>query len=539
MGTGIEEHHCGNRVSLPRFFSRVSDSIGPLVGTGADIRRFLTGKAIRLDAPEDLELDQFHVAGFLLLVNLCARLYPEIHVVAPARITQDSRALALGINPGCDFLGGEGDGGRVAAGAVAWACVPRVANAIVVAPSGWEVLIDLPEAQRVQPTNMLVALAGATIAASELFRQVFSDFLPKGRTGAEHGRFNVLTHAPTGATLPDLPSDIALGRIHLVGAGAVGQAAAYALARVSATGTIVVVDPEIITLSNLQRYVLAMDGDLEKGKCALVERAFAKTRRIETICLESAWSTDQVETRAAEVVCAAVDTEDARIAIEGSLPRAVYNAWTQPDDIGWSRHERFGSEPCLACLYWPTRSRPSYHENISRSIRQHELRVLAYLITKLPVDSTLRTEQIPKLAQYPIPSEARSWSEHSLLDDIAVQLGVEPGNLAMWKGRLLPDLYRDGICGGALVRRQTGDVPVEMAVPLAHQSVLAGIMLATQLLVAARPELRAHRNAAIESRLDLLAGFPQITARPRQRTAGCICGDADFIERYRAKWRMR
>jgi hypothetical protein len=406
-----------------------------------------------------------------------------------------------------------------------------------VAPSGWEVLIDLPEAQGTNDTNMLAALAGAAIAASELFRQIFAEFLSNGRTQPAPGRFNVLTHAPTSAELPDLPSDIALGRVHLVGAGAVGQAAAYALARVSATGTLVVVDPETVTLSNLQRYVLTMDGDLGKSKCTIIERAFGKTRKIQTVCVESEWSIGQAETRNAEIVCAAVDTEDARIAIQASLPRAVYNAWTQPDDIGWSRHERFGKTPCLACLYWPTGPRPSYHENVARSIRQHELRVLAYLSTKLPVDSPVMVDQIPKLPQYPIPSEAASWAKRSLLDDIAVELGAEPQDLARWKGRLLSDLYRDGICGGALVRKQTGEVPVEMAVPLAHQSVLAGIMLATALLAAARPELRRHRNAAIDSRLDLLAGFPQISARPRQRTPGCLCSDADFVESYDKKWR--
>lgn len=520
-------------MSLPRFFSRVSDSITPLIAGGGDVREFLATKSVRLDGPEDLELHQFHAAGFLLLVNLCARLYPEIRVVAPVRISEQCRALALAINPVCNFVMGAGEGD--AAGAVAWAC-RGVTNAAVVAPNGWEVLIDLPDAERIHSTNMLVALGGAAIAASELFRQVFSNFLSQGRTAPAPGRFNLLTHAPTSAALPDLPSDISLGRVHLVGAGAVGQAAAYALARVSAKGAIVVVDPETVTLSNMQRYVLAMDSDLGASKCVLVERAFAKTKRIETSYVEGSWSIDHAYLRDAEVVCAAVDSEDIRIALQASLPRAAYNAWTQPDDIGWSRHERFGSEPCLACLYWPTRARPSYHENVARSIRQNELRVLAYLTSKIPVDNPLRPEHIPKLIQYPLPPEAGVWSDRSLLDDIAVDLNVPVEDAAMWKGRLLTDVYRDGICAGALVRGQTSEIPVEMAVPLAHQSVLAGIMLATQLLVAAQPELRIHRNSAVESRLDLLAGFPQIAARPRQLTQGCICSDTDFLRRYHDKW---
>lgn len=523
-------------MSLPRFFSRVGDSIGPFIGA-TDARTFLISKVVHLDAPESLELHSFHVAGFLLLVNLCARLYPEIRVVAPSRLTDECRALALAINPECKFVAGRNSGDAITAGGVAWACAAKVPKTVVVAPNRWEVLLDLPEAEIIHPTNMLVALAAAAVAASELFRQVFADFLPKSRSGPEPARFNVLTHAPTNVALPDLPSDVEIGRVHLVGAGAVGQAAAYALARVSATGTIVVVDPEVITLSNLQRYVLAMDRDVDQSKCALIERAFAKTRRIETVSVESAWSIDSEETTHADTICAAVDTADLRVALQASLPRVLYNAWTQPDDIGWSRHERFGSDPCLACLYWPTGLRPNYHQNVARATQQHELRVLAYLAARVPVDLPLRMDQIPKLPQYPIPPEAKRWSERSLLEDIAEQLRAERDSLAIWKGRALADLYREGICGGALVREQIGAVPVEMAVPLAHQSVLSGIMLATQLLVAAAPELRAYRNAAIESRIDLLAGFPQIVARPRQRTTGCICSDPDFIQHHRAKWR--
>lgn len=521
-------------MSLPRFFSRVSDAITPLLGADNDASQFLEGKSVRLDCPPDIERHQYHVAGLLLLANLCARLYPEIRVVGPVRIVEQCRAVVLSINPECRFVAGEGN--DEASARVAWACKSTAPEMPTVAPMGWEVLIDLPDASRIHKTNILAALGAAVIAASELFRQVFSDYLPKGRKTRTPGRFNFLTQAPTQADLPDLPSDIPLGRVHLVGAGAVGQAAAYALARVSAAGTLVVIDPEPVTLSNLQRYVLTTDVDVGASKCALVERAFAKTRRIETLSVEGPWTIDHAYVRDAEVVCVAVDSEETRIAIQGSLPRTIYNAWTQPADIGWSRHERFGSEPCLACLYWPTGPRPSFHENVARSIRQHELRVLTYLIGNIPVDRPLLPGQIPKLAQYPIPAEASGWSERSLLEAIASELGVPADEASRWNGRLLTEVYRDGICAGALVRRQLAEVPTEMAVPLAHQSVLAGVMLAVQVLVASHPDLQIHRSKAIEARLDLLSGFPQQANRPRQRTPGCLCNDVDYQERYYAKW---
>jgi len=72
-------------------------------------------------------------------------------------------------------------------------------------------------------------------------------------------------------------------------------------------------------------------------------------------------------------VLAALDTPEARIAVQAGLPEHVYNAWTQPADLGWSRHEAFGTQPCLVCLYWPDRRQPSQHELIADALGQADL----------------------------------------------------------------------------------------------------------------------------------------------------------------------
>src|SRR5207247_942421 len=120
---------------------------------------------------------------------------------------------------------------------------------------------------------------------------------------------------------------------------------------------------------------------------------------------------------------------------------------------------------------------------IGRAVQQHELRVLAYLTLHLPIDVPLRPEQIPRLAGLPVPADSSAWVDRSLLDDVAAAFQLGPGDVVPWRGRQLADLYREGICGGALIRRVAGDASQEMIVPLAHQSVLAGIMLAAQVLI--------------------------------------------------------
>ena len=209
---------------------------------------------------------------------------------------------------------------------------------------------------------------------------------------------------------------------------------------------------------------------------------------------------------------------------------------TQPADVGWSRHESFGEEPCLACLYVPTGRRPSQHELVSRALRQPELRVLAYLTFRVPVDSPLRPEQIPRLPNHPVPQDASTWVSQSILEDIGQRIGTDSDGLSIWKGKQIGDLYREGICGGAIISDKLGELPQEVAVPLAHQSAFGGIMLATQLIVGSSSELQPFRSTSTEARLDVLAGLPQVVARPRQRTPSCLCSDSDFVARYNQKW---
>ena len=518
-------------MSLARFYSRIANAVGPFVGSSADLASYLGNTSVSLEAPTALEDDPSHRAGFLLAVNLCARLYPRLHIHASKSVTDECGSLALQINPNCEIETKAGN----CDGSIVWGKSSSAEAPVIVSPAGWSIRIDQRDSDRLVPTNILTALGAGALAVGEVFRTVFARFLPRGRVRPAPGVLNILTLNESTAALPDLPRNISLGRVHLAGAGAVGQAAVYALSQVSILGTMVVVDPESLALSNLQRYVLAFDADVGASKCALVERAL-RGKGLEIVPVESQWGNDDQTVRNVECVCTALDTASARIAVQAGLPRKIYNAWTQPADVGWSRHESFGEEPCLACLYVPTGRRPSQHELVSRALRQPELRVLAYLTFRVPVDSPLRPEQIPRLPNHPVPQDASTWVSQSILEDIGQRIGTDSDGLSIWKGKQIGDLYREGICGGAIISDKLGELPQEVAVPLAHQSAFAGIMLATQLIVGSSSELQPFRSSSTEARLDVLAGLPQVVARPRQRTPSCLCSDSDFVARYNQKW---
>lgn len=517
------------RVSLARFFSRAQDAIGPLLKSSIDLERHLLAQHVALTAADILERHPVHIAGFMLLVNLCARLYPKLSIVCSPRVYHEASVIARQINPSCE-IGADSSG---ATASLSWGPGDDTSADVRIDASGWNVFVNTVTPE-FQPTNVLASLAAGAIGAGEIFRRTFRAQLGIADQPSPAATLNILTLDDSNRTdLPDLPASLDLGRVHLVGAGAIGQAAVYALARIDVRGTIVVIDPEEVTLSNLQRYVLSGDRDVGASKTAVAEHAM-RTSQMKVRPIKQYWMTGL--DGPIDTVCVAVDSEATRIAIQAALPRRVYNAWTQPADVGWSRHEVFGEEPCLACLYWPTRPRPSHHQLIAWAVHEHEARVLGYLTSNVPVDAPLTQEHLRNLANMPLPPDAGKWTTRAILDDIAQQLGMDASACARWRGKQLSDLYREGICGGAIVSTRIGQVSQEVIVPVAHQSALAGIMLVSSLVIGSSPELTAYRPRRPEARLDVLASLPQVAVRPRQRTPGCICSDSDFLKRFHEKW---
>jgi hypothetical protein len=512
--------------------SRVVDATAPALG-GLDrdaVEQKLEATAVALVGGEAVATG-VSSHGFLLAANLLARLYPRIVIVAPAEAAACAADEITLINPLAD----------VATTSTVPAATPTLyyesadadarADGVAVYARGWNVYVDdAPPAAAAAAAS--AALLAAVVGVGELFRIVFADDLgDRRRGGAQPGSFNLITLGEA-ADVPQ-PGRVHVGEVRLVGAGAIGQAVARTLAAADVGGTLLVVDDESVTLSNLQRYVLTRDSDVGAVKVDLLcERLDGGS--LDVVPLKTKWYAGLVESQLPTLV--ALDSPDDRIAVQASLPGPLYNAWTQPADVGWSRHEQFGEDACLACLYWPDEPRPSQHEQIATAFRQHPLRALAYLVHRLPIGLPLPPGAVPVLPDLPAPPEADQWYARPLVDDIALTAGIDVTDLASWRDRPLADVYQDGICGGALLHLNVGEAPREVLVPLAHQSAFAGVMLATELIAASVPELAALRRAAVEGRFDVLAGLPQVLARPRARTERCLCGDVVWRDVYRDKF---
>ena len=231
----------------------------------------------------------------------------------------------------------------------------------------------------------------------------------------------------------------------------------------------------------------------------------------------SRWGADERTAPGRETIVSALDTKQGRIELQGGLPREIFNAWTQPEDIGVSRHQAFGETPCLACLAWPTRPRPSRSQMIAEALGEHELRVNHYLGNDIPVGQPLPAPMIQGTRRLQVPPEASGWAERSLLADLIERHDLPPGPFENLDGLMVEQLYRDAVCAGMLIEHGA-DRAGEISVPLAHQSALAGILLASALVIDRVPELRALRPVASVARYDAAARWRAAPPSPTAAT---------------------
>jgi len=503
-------------MALAPYFSRIRDAVTGLATIQADELESLVGRTVvSVHLPSRAVDDPAWMEGCLLVANLLARLYPRLAFVGPATVTDAVAETAMSVNPQIEV-----DIARRSSEAGPSIGFGVGKGDVCVTAKGWTASVD--RKQVMAPASSFATQIAACLAASELFRHVFASHLgSNGRHGQQPGQFHL--------TSADVPSDLlhgfSLPSLHLAGAGAIGQACATALAASGAVGHLTVVDHETIELSNLQRYLLSDPTTIGHRKVEVVAGRM-KEANWGTEPVFSRWGEDPRSGPGQAIVLVALDSASGRLGVAGGLHGKVYSAYTQPSDIGWSRHEAFGVEPCLACLYYPNRPRASDDELIASALGIHRLRVLGYLAGNCPVGRPL--QQVPQVADIAAPDEAVSWLAKPLSSDLVASGILQPEEVVRWADRLIGDLYSEGICGGAIFA-PNAERPSDVVVPAAHQSAFAGIMLAFKAIEGHVPELRAARSDAVEGRLDLLAGLPQVIDRPRSRTPGCICFDPDYL----------
>ena len=310
---------------------------------------------------------------------------------------------------------------------------------------------------------------------------------------------------------------ITMGSVVLAGVGAVGQAAVWALSQAPLVGELTLVDHELIDLGNLQRYVLAQWDSIKAQKAEFAAQHFAGN--LQAVPLAMTWR-DFAATSDHRwpLVLVALDSAQARREVQAGLPQAIINAWTQQGDLGVSTHPHLERGACMRCLYFPDGPLPNEDQLIAAALRlphaQHGLSIRGFLHTG---------EGLPE----------------DFLQLVAEALGQPFETLAPYVGKPIRTLYEEGVCGGTVLPLDVLGKPADaVQVPIAHQSALAGILLAARA-TAVRGGLEVPATEL--ARLDVMSSigsWGQYMSQPRGKNPAhaCICKDGDYVAAYHAKY---
>lgn len=487
-------------MALAPFFERVWGALGGHLAVSREsLNRVLDGVTIGIVCAKRCSQNDRWIAEFC--VNLCARLYPRLHIAGPSELCEELRRLASAINPAIEFPDPTSSTTIICIGAT------RAPDALYPSARGWVAQVGHSHAvTRGGPPNPYAAGAAAAFACAELFRRIFKKSPPEPDTSVSLLNYD----HETGLSL-QLPKRKA-GEILVAGVGAIGNSALWALARDDkASGTLVLVDPETIALSNLQRYVLAGMANVGEQKVALTQSLLGTTPwTVESRQLSLEQFAPELLERKIPTTLISVDNVSGRRAAQALLPRLVVNGWTGEDALGTSWHIFSREAACLACLYHPRGKGLSAVEQAATALGLPHDRVALLWVTRQPLtESDIRTA--------------------------AATLGVMDSVLMRWRGKPIGELYTDAVCG-AVPLDVTGLGKVEI-VPLAHQSALAGLMMAAELVKRTdRGLTQLAQPEVLVSWDDIMRPVPEIWRKPRAREPGCICGDADYQSVYRSKW---
>ena len=442
-----------------------------------------------------------------LSVRLAARLYPNLMFVtvsAGEQLADELMALAGNINPNVDVS----NTGTASACLSVGADAPAVDTPTVYAGcDGWFARVGTEGPYETSDLgNPFGAGFAACLAAANVFRFLF---LPNGMTLLDADT----SFPPDASAFPPLAASTLTDPLVLVGVGAVGNSASWALARTPLTGQIYLVDPQVIELSNLQRYVLCARSDEGGIKVEVVGKEFRGGLRARPH--PGTWASF-VEAKGYywQRVLVALDSARDRRAVQGSLPRWVANAWTQVGDLGVSTHSFLGQDACLACLYLPTQKTKNDDQVIAEGLKIPQLQDRVRFL--------LGSSQV---------------TDRELCEAVATGWGVPVETVEPYVGRPIRDLWVEGVCGGGVIPLgETGEPPREQQVPLAFQSALAGLLVAAETV---RDVLTggALRETFVR-RLDVLRPLGDLSLQRARaaETGRCICEDPDFVATYMKKY---
>jgi molybdopterin/thiamine biosynthesis adenylyltransferase len=300
--------------------------------------------------------------------------------------------LCIRINPNCMFRLNPSSQGYDAALIIGEEVPIKAEQRIFIDALGWLSYMSTKKGKCFSgdAQNPIGPLVASCFGSAEIVKALFNKIVKSKFKPIETLTFSALNykinHAPWNN--PSLPNKVSLDAC-LIGAGAIGMAVAYTLASLPAvSGKLVVIDPEIVEISNLNRYSLATITDVGLPKVDVVKR---NLKNLEVKAFKGAY--EQYPQRGKhDVVVVAVDNVKTRREVQLDFPRIILNGGMYANSFRISRHDDFLNKACLGCLY------PSYSE-VSSGQPYPAVSFTSMFAGALLVGEVLK-EQVVKLREY-------------------------------------------------------------------------------------------------------------------------------------------
>ena len=360
--------------------------------------------------------------------------------------------------------------------------------------------------------NPIGAAMAAALGSAEVFKYVLKDELNKiGRKiDFKTLRFSCFSFIANEekAENPALPDLIDIGDVKMIGAGAVGMAFVAVLKYLKISGSLTVIDNDIVDNSNLDRYLGVYNESIGKYKTHIVKEVLNHIEGLNVICNSNKYQ-NYVETygRNMDVAICSVDNDDARQELQCDLPRIILNGATGGSTFSVSRHD-FLNYACLGCLY-PTDQEKFKNEEKFAQMLGVPVGVFTH---KYENNIILNEFEIEKIKQY---------------IDIPERL------LNNNKGITLRSLLGDSeVCGRF---KLPNDIGISGAI--AFVSAMPGLLLAGELIKERYFKLDVLKNAFhVNSLYGPSKNSGILRTKVNEKECSCYCSNPIMIELYNRKY---
>jgi hypothetical protein len=489
-----------------------------------------------------------------MVVNLAARFYPSMGIRAEGPHAKDFATTlertALLINPLIDFASqatATHTGTYIIVGNARASVFGASADtfSIYSGSDGWVAELSTEPVQLGKSKLPFGAAASGCLAIAAAFRRAFDDQLPC----ANATDFSIIFSTRSGNTGITAREEAAnagfsedvteIGDVVLVGIGAIGCAVLWTLLRLPGlSGRMHLIDKEVVDPTNPQRYLITGAYDVGRAKVDLVDarhgeseselrRPAATPQALELVRHHVSWG--QFLARRDRPwklprVLVALDSAKDRMAITAALPGWVANAWTQPNDLGISRHRGIGPGACIACLYVPTSRSPKNEDQLvaeACGLAGEEMLVRQLLYTGVAVGE-------------------------DLIRRIAGKMGVPAESLMNFASQPLRVFYSEAVCGGIVLRlraksentdQDSAGKPARARVaPAAFQSALAGVLLAAALVAESQGLSAPPDGWKITLDITRPLGTSLLVPIAKHPSGKCLCQDSIIGEAFAERW---